>query len=281
MIGFAQLRPIAKAYVTLVMLAGAAAVTQSAHRHYADPLIGPQWLILATLTLLTGSFTVRVPSINARISVSETFVFASVLLFGAAAGTITVLLECLIVLFWMAPAGRPVYRLFFNLAAPTIAIWVSGTVFFMASGIQPYSTHATPLPGLFLPLAAFTALYFLLNSWLVAIAVGLETRTPAYEIWWKNFIWLSVNYFSGASVAALIVTYTRELDISTLAVIVPLLLISYLMFKTAMARVEDANTHLSELNRLHLSTIETLAMAIDAKDQVTHGHIRRVQKYAV
>ena len=32
---------------------------------------------------------------------------------------------------------------------------------------------------------------------------------------------------------------------------------------------------------LYLSTIETLAMAIDAKDQVTHGHIRRVQTYAI
>ena len=30
-----------------------------------------------------------------------------------------------------------------------------------------------------------------------------------------------------------------------------------------------------------MSTIETLAMAIDAKDQITHGHIRRVQTYAV
>ena len=36
-----------------------------------------------------------------------------------------------------------------------------------------------------------------------------------------------------------------------------------------------------ELNKLYLSTIETLAMAIDAKDQITHGHIRRVQTYAV
>ena len=44
--------------------------------------------------------------------------------------------------------------------------------------------------------------------------------------------------------------------------------------------MEDANRHLAKLNLLHLSTIETLAMAIDAKDQVTHGHIRRVQFYA-
>ncbi|HEU4595435.1 MAG TPA: diguanylate cyclase [Pyrinomonadaceae bacterium] len=32
---------------------------------------------------------------------------------------------------------------------------------------------------------------------------------------------------------------------------------------------------------LHMSTIESLAMAIDAKDQTTHGHVRRTKLYAV
>ena len=58
-------------------------------------------------------------------------------------------------------------------------------------------------------------------------------------------------------------------------------MISYLTFKTSMGRIEDANEHLLEVNKLYLSTIETLAMAIDAKDQITHGHIRRVQRLAV
>jgi putative nucleotidyltransferase with HDIG domain len=48
-----------------------------------------------------------------------------------------------------------------------------------------------------------------------------------------------------------------------------------------MQRVKDANSHVAKVNRLYMSTIETLAMAIDAKDQITHGHIRRVQLLAV
>jgi putative nucleotidyltransferase with HDIG domain len=276
---FFSLRPLARVYVSVVVLLGAATVAYSVRALYAEP-IGSQWFILAGLTLLTGSFTVKVPSTNASLSVSETFVFASVLLFGPSAGAITVLLECLIILFWMKPSGRAVHRLFFNTAAPAIAIWTSGTAFFALSKIQPYSETTTPLEGLFLPLLVFTALYFLLNSWMVAVAIGLETKQSPLDIWWKNFTWLSVNYFSGASVAALLVTYTHRLDFSTLAVIVPLLVVSYLTFRTAMGRVEDAGQHLAALNRLYLSTIETLAMAIDAKDQVTHGHIRRVQTYA-
>ena len=276
---FAKLRPTVKAYVSAVVLVGFATLAHSVHRLFIDP-IGPQWFTLAALTLLTGSFTVKVPSINAHISVSEAFVFTSVLLFGPSAGAVTVLLECLTINFWIKH-GRPVHRILFNITAPAVAIWISGSVFFWISGIEPYSKHGTPLQHLFLPLLVFTTLYFLLNSSLVAIALGLETRRSPFQIWWKNFTWLSVNYFSGASVAAFIVTYTRELDISTLAIIVPLLLVSYLTFRTAMGRVEDSNEHLIELNRLYLSTIETLAMAIDAKDQITHGHIRRVQTYAV
>ena len=60
----------------------------------------------------------------------------------------------------------------------------------------------------------------------------------------------------------------------------PFCLVLYFTFKTSMERVEDANKHVEQLNSLYLSTIETLAMAIDAKDQVTHGHIRRVQTHA-
>jgi putative nucleotidyltransferase with HDIG domain len=274
------LSPVARVYVVTVVIAGTAILAHSARELYLDP-INRQWIVLAALTLLTGSFTVKVPSTNASLSVSETFVFASVLLFGPAAGSITVLLECLIILFWMKPQGRSARRLLFNLAAPAIAIWTSGSIFFLVSGIEPYSKHTTPLASLFAPLLAFTLLYFLLNSWLVAIALSFETELPAVQIWWTNFTWLSVNYFSGASVAALIVTYKPEIDLSTLAIIIPLLVVSYLTFKTAMGRVEDSNRHLIELNRLYLSTIETLAMAIDAKDQITHGHIRRVQTYAV
>ncbi len=277
---FHALRRSARLYIATVVLAGATAVGYSVYQLVADP-ISNQWLILALLTLLTGSFNVKVSSINAYISVSEAFVFASILMFGTPAGTATVVIECLVILLWMKREGRLLHRVLFNLAAPSLAVWIAGTAFYVLSGIEPYSRVFTPLPLLFLPLLAFTALYFLLNSWLVAIAVGMENDRPPVAIWWQNFAWLSVNYFSGASLAALIVTYARQLDFGSLAVIVPLLVVSYLTFRTAMGRAEDSYSHLSDLNRLYLSTIETLAMAIDAKDQVTHGHIRRVQAYAV
>ena len=38
--------------------------------------------------------------------------------------------------------------------------------------------------------------------------------------------------------------------------------------------------YIEEIADLHMNTIESLAIAIDAKDQTTHGHVRRTQIYA-
>jgi putative nucleotidyltransferase with HDIG domain len=240
-----------------------------------------QWLILAALTLLTGTFTVRIPGIPARLSVSDTFVFASVLIFGPAAGTITALLDALIISLRLRHHTREPFRVIFNVSAVALATRLSGEVFFAVARIPPYSSAHTPLSQILFPLFLFTLSYFLLNSWLVTIALAFEQDKTPFAIWRHNFLWLSVNYFGGGSVAGLLVTYTREIDFTTLGIIVPLLLISYLTFKTSLGRIEDANQHLIQVNKMHLSTIETLAMAIDAKDQITHGHIRRVQRLAV
>jgi diguanylate cyclase (GGDEF)-like protein/putative nucleotidyltransferase with HDIG domain len=150
------------------------------------------------------------------------------------------------------------------------------------STLQPLSITNSPLPirQLLLPLTIFTVIYYLLNSWLIAIAISFEKQTSPVGVWKNNFAWLSLNYFGGASVAALLVSYTRNIDIAYLAFVLPLLAVLYFTFSMSMGRVEDANRHLSQLNTLYMTTIETLAMAIDAKDQITHGHIRRVQHYA-
>ena len=156
---------------------------------------------------------------------------------------------------------------------------------FIASQVSPRChKRIRPIFGLIFPLLVLAVLYFLLNSWLIAVAVAFEQRSSAFNVWRRNFLWLSLNYFSGASVAALLLPYLQSPGygfVRVIGVLLPLLLISYLTLKTALGRVEDANRHLAELNRLYLSTIETLAMAIDAKDQITHGHIRRVQVFAV
>ena len=62
-----------------------------------------------------------------------------------------------------------------------------------------------------------------------------------------------------------------------LLMLAPMPLVLYASVRMWLGRINDRVTHLDTTNRQYRATIEALAHAIDAKDQVTHGHIRRVQ----
>ena len=176
---------------------------------------------LAVLTLLTGSFTVRVPGLLARISVSDAFVFASVLVFGPSVATVIVALDSLVATLWMRPEHRSLLRSLFNVTSVALSIWIASHASIGSRKLRQGKTLA--LSQLVGPLFALAALYFLINSWLIAFALSFEKDASVVELWWENFPWLSLNYFGGVSVAALLVSHTRSIDINTIGIILPLL----------------------------------------------------------
>lgn len=272
-----SLPPRARAFITIVVAVGLSVVIRSIYDVAQRPILS-DWLLLAGLTVLTGSFSIKVPSISARFSVSEAFVITAVILFGPAVATLIVVLDSLVVTSWIRKGPRSSLRAVFNMTAGALSLWLSAQLF---EWLRPLVLTGRPLEQLAAPVLVLALSYFAINSSLVAIAIGYETNRRAVDIWRKNFAWLSLNYLGGASVAILLVTYTQNIDFTALSVIVPLLVIIYLTFRTSLERLNDAHSHLAQVNDLYLSTIETLAMAVDAKDQITHGHIRRVQVYAV
>src|SRR5688572_27411627 len=120
-------------YVGAVIAAGMTVILASIVRMYQTPP-GQEWLILAALTLLTGSFTVKIPKLSARLSVSDTFIFAAVLLFGSAVPTVIVAFDCLVATLWLKRTKGSRLRSLFSLASVAFAIWTAATVFYLIVG---------------------------------------------------------------------------------------------------------------------------------------------------
>src|SRR5689334_15299064 len=115
-----NLTPKGQLYVVIVAAAGLLVIGHCITVLLAAPISG-EWVILAGLTLLSGTITVRVPGFRARISVSETFVFTSVLLFGSCAGTLTVALDVLMVaLFARRRTRNEPLRVLFNVSSASL-----------------------------------------------------------------------------------------------------------------------------------------------------------------
>lgn len=269
-------------YLYTVIAAGALVIVVSMWQVAIAPP-GAQWFILAALTMLSGAATLRMPNVPVSFSISDSFTITAALLFGPAAGALTVVIDSLVMSFRVKQRDNPLQRLCFNAVAPALAMWTAAHVFFLLAGVGSLVESSQPLSSLIGPLAIFAALYFVLNTGLVAGAVALERRVTFFTIWRHHFAGLWLTYFGGAAVAALLIVlvYSRGPSLGVLALVAPIPLILYVTLKTAVGRMQDQLGHLQQVNRMHTATIEALAHAIDAKDQVTHGHIRRVQQYAV
>ena len=277
-IPISKLPRAAKVYVGVVICAGLASLVHSAVVIWNTPP-SRTWAILAALTLLTGSLTLKLPTISARVSISEVFVFAAVLWFGPGVATIIVALDTFVATLWLPGENRSPVRILFNISAGVSAIWVASHLFQGVTG--PYSSGRPAIEDLLLPVALLAVSYFAVNSLLIAIALSFEHRSSPIDLWRRNFLWFGLNHLVGASVAVMLVAYTPSISVPALSVIVPLVVITYLMFRMSLGRLDDAHKHVSQVNEMYLSTIEALALAVDAKDQITHGHIRRVQVYTV
>lgn len=60
---------------------------------------------------------------------------------------------------------------------------------------------------------------------------------------------------------------------------VPVLAVTFWTYKLYFERLNAKTREAEEMSRLHLATAEALATAIDAKDQTSHCHVRRVEIY--
>lgn len=271
------LPPVGRAFLGAVGLGGSALFAYSA-AVLARNGVGPELAVFAALTIASGRFTLKIPSVNSTFSVAEMFGFSCVLLFGQEAAAVTLALDSL-VLGWRRRMTRE--QVLFNFGMVTLSVWSSGAIFFAVAGVPPLLTADTPSGGLLFPLALLASTYFLVNSGLTAGIIALHGSEHPLKVWRGHFLWLAPSYAAAASVALLLVVALRQVHFTAIALIPPLLLISYLTMRSSFGRLEDAKGHVEKLNRLYFSTVETLATAIDAKDEVTHSHIRRVQRGAI
>jgi hypothetical protein len=159
MLSFSRVSRFGRAYVWTVIAIGSLVVLGSVHEWSTSP-IPWQWFLLAALTLVSGSATVKLPSSHASISVSEVFVFIAILLYGRSAGTVIVALDGLIISFWLAKRHREFTRAFFNVSAPALSAWCAAEVFFVTSGIAPLTLQPASLNQILLPLALSALTYF-------------------------------------------------------------------------------------------------------------------------
>lgn len=122
--------------------------------------------------------------------------------------------------------------------------------------------------------------YFLINTITVAGIIACSTGASIFQTWRSSYLWTSPQYLVGGGIAGATHFLSVYLGWPILFMAAPALYLVYRSYSLYLGRIEEQQKHILEISQLHLRTIETLALAIDAKDDTTAAHLRRVQVYA-
>ena len=215
-------------------------------------------------------------------SLGFTITFAAMLHFGVAGGVLIALVSSISTGTY--PRRQALYQLAFNTAMGGIEAAAAGLVFLCLNGgtlqMRPFETFAA--------VAAASLTYFVVNTGGVALIIALCTDQHPLRVWKENFVWMAPSYFAGACISTLALVLFGQHIVPMLLFVSPVAYLIYQSFRTYLGRQEEKQQHIEELQEnqthladLYLATIKSLALAIDAKDQYTHQHILRVQRYAV
>src|SRR5438067_6574494 len=106
-------------FTRIIVVLGTAVIVQS-----LVALVGVprpyEWILFAGLAIATGSFSVKIASVVATISISDTFFITLALLFGPAAAAIAVAIDSL-VMSWRL--GHSSWRIAVNITITAVAMW--------------------------------------------------------------------------------------------------------------------------------------------------------------
>jgi diguanylate cyclase (GGDEF)-like protein/putative nucleotidyltransferase with HDIG domain len=241
--------------------------------------VGPvsiEWVLIALVTVLFVSrIDIGIPKTSSTVTLSDTFIFISVLLYGTYASVLLAAFDAAICSLQYRGKRRVIWL---NMAVMSLSIFISSEAVRLAFG-DPAALVSKPA-SLFIAAGALALIHYLFNSGVMCAITSLRTGRSFLATWKETYLWTSLSYFAGAITACLVVKLITIISFYAFITAVPILAITYFTYKVYLDKIEATSTHAEEMADLHLRTIEALAIAIDAKDEVTHEHVRRVQVYA-
>jgi diguanylate cyclase (GGDEF)-like protein/putative nucleotidyltransferase with HDIG domain len=266
----------------------------------ALPLMGwTGFLPLAVMLLMTfGAGRLTVPIMKAdghsqsQKSVAETLIFLATMMYAVApASTIApaVILAAFVGYISSSQSSDRRGTIFTTCAAIistcAAAFLYSLLVHLLASSSNP--ENGLPFGTLLLPLCVLALVQYFLSTLGTAAFMAFESGDARLSLHRDTLVWTSVTQVGSAASAALFYTALHGGGLPFIFVGFLIIGLVYMLYRFDEQRVLEAQRaevekmrHIQEIADLHMNTIESLAIAIDAKDQTTHGHVRRTQIYA-
>ena len=247
-----------------------------------------RFLLLALMTVIISSrLAVQIPRVNTNVTVSDTFIFLAILLYGGPAAILLASAEGLCSGYRISK--KPVTFLF------NAAVMACSTFFTVSVLATTFGDHAQlrAHDKLVFALCVMALAQYFSNTGIVAAGLAFKTEQPFWPTWHKHYLWTSITYFAGAVAAGLILFFVNTWGFYAVIAAIPVIGIVYFTYykyledlrvtsvqaenaeharaESERTRAEQAERHIEELSR-HIAEQDRISKALqESKDHFRHA----------
>ena len=236
------------------------------------------------ISILLSRYEPRIPRTDIRISLKTIFGFWGVIWLGISGGVM--LAACSAVANRsISPSQRK--RLALDAASDVLSTFFAGIAFYLSL------TYFEDAGRLELSGKLSVANQMIFASCVMAVTHFVQSRALAYLLRHRDhgrhhrssltrllFVPAANSLISLLATVCFFIVFSH-FGIEFGLVILPVAIFGHLSYRIHLRRLEQKTKMITEASRIHLATVEALATAIDARDQMGIGHVRRTQIYAV
>lgn len=213
------------------------------------------------------------PGVRGTVSIAFLFVFAAMLDFQLST-VLIIAMASILAQSVMGARSKPRWeRVVFNLMSIACAIY-------LAKAVVDSPTLRAIDPSRCLGLMLGALVYFQVNTSTISTIIALTEQKNPFTVWKQYYLWGLPQYIAGASMICGMHLLGDVVGWRSWLLVAPPLILLQRSYTVYLKRLTEEQHHSSQISSLHWRAIEALALAIDAKDETTYQHLRRVQVYA-
>ncbi len=224
------------------------------------------FVVLAACTIGLGSrVSVRIPRFKSHISVSDTFIFMTLLLYGA---ELAIILSAVEAFFSARRFCSKLSTVLFNAATMAVSTTV---VVFALNALSLYPDNRLvgsrdQMQQFLIALSVIAIVQFAANTTLAAVYDALSAAHPFWETWKHKYVWTFFTYFAGSFAAGGIVLLANYAGLSVIVAALPLILLLSYSYRVSLKNIELSATQAEQANE-YASVLEKQSIALRESEQ--------------
>jgi signal transduction histidine kinase/ActR/RegA family two-component response regulator len=232
-----------------------------------------RFVFLCLMVMASSLIAIRIPRVSGRITVADTFIFLTLLLYGGAAAIVMSALEGVTATLVISKKPRTIL---FNSAILATSTFFTVAVVFWRFG-SPVQIKRGFTSDFFIPICVMALVQYIANTTLIAIEKSHKINESVWNTWRTYYLWTSVTYIAGASAAGIVAILISKNGFYAVVATAPIILIICFTYQTYLKNIE-VSIKQTEAARLHVEELSKYITELQHSEEARGQLLLRAER---